>query len=573
MGKYNNEDPNKGFLDLKPHIPLESDSKNTNVNINLEEIKERTGFQNPYDVNEKIDAIFNPQKTKESRPDESRNSKFSKSNYILTHKPNGSVKSKKQGLLILAADTNMAFYDWDMIYREYRSNAQNEQEQKRLARRTISDIKEDCINEVLEKEQRKFDIDKMEPVDRMKIKLHEKLLYKISKKKKLLDWLYEESHIGITEENKERYINIVGFEPADGGIYTDIDKKWKENKDENTILQEAYKEAKRFIKYKKKIGGTVDWVFDYEKCKKSFIKEFGQDLTEDEKAIITPEFCERLIHIYIIPYWGKMENAKKLSKNSRINTDTIIKNIKENEENVVRRLKEGVRNATENLQHDIMQESREINWDVENAAGNFKEEVNSAIESMKSDMEEIYKVLESGDKKNDENFKNAIEIMKINHGENIKRANENLKMNIKKSIKDTIEETKTIENLNKHVKWTVDRLNRNVETFSMNVENEIKKLTHDQKENRNRKMNYFPEFLERYNKLNLLCQLFEESQKNDNRLKNSYKEFVNHLKIISKKKNKELHWGVEEYMLDDEADEENVKKIKNQLENFLVILL
>lgn len=544
--------------------------KYSNVNVNLEELKESTGFRNPGDVDEKIDYIFNPQKTDESRLDES--SKFSKSNYVLTHNPNGSVEGQKQGLLILAADTNMAFYDWDMIYRMYRLNARHEQEQNRLARRTKNQRKEDCVNEILLHEQGKFDNDRMTTVDRMRFELYKKILNKITEKKKLLDWLYKENHIGITEENKDEYIDIIGFEPYDGGVYND-NKKWKENKDEGAILREAYKEAKMFIKYKKEIGETVDWVFDYEKCKKDFIEEFGQDLTEDEKSIITPEFCERLIHIYIIPYLGKMRNAKKMSANLRRNKKDVINNIKEQEEIVIEHLKRGVSNATENFRCDMIGESKKLNQVVEKATENLEKDVENLIKSLKNDTDQIIKKLEYNTEEV-ENIKENVENLCIEWEENVKKAIENLEKDIEKASEDIRKDAeKTAKKMRRHVKIANEALDHSIKIFAMNIEDEVERLIPIKKEDKDRKINNFSIFLGRYNKLNLLCKLFEKSKKNDDNLKNSYEELISYL--ISKSKNKEPHWGAVRCTwvkagADEEADadEENIKKVKKSIREF-----
>ena len=615
MGKYNNKKPNKGYFNLFLYTSPESD------NINLDQLKKSTDFKNPYDVDEKIDAIFNPQKTNISRKDESRNSKASKSNYILTHKPNGKMECNKQGLLILAADENMAFYDWDLVYRSYRSNAQNEQEQNEHARRTKKEIKRDCIKEVLYQKQREYNLDKMAPVNRIEIELYKKFLYKVSENEKLLDWLYKENHIGITEENKDKYIKIVGFEPADGGVYINLDEKWKENKDEKVVLKKAYKEARRFINYKKKNKEIVDWAFDYEKCKRSFVEEFGQDLTEDEKNLITPEFCERFIQTYIRPYWGEMREAKnnrterknirtviedykKDTKNSKESIEVVIENleqvieikIKKLENSVERnieKLQESVKRRVENFEDDIKkagsdQKNRmlkiidDLNENIEKSTLNLGEKVKkityiikddtkkaiAKMEGSKNCKNELVNLLEEYEEKLIEKLKKEAKAIDKNVEEEIINLISNTKENINEIAKDEKISTKSLE---RHMGTLTDSLKRYVIEVTKDLEEFIKKLDEDPKEDRERKIKEFHKFLERYNKLNSLYEQFDKAKKNNNELKNYYNELMNYLKMKlknCKKKNKKLCWGAaEDYMLD-EADKEKIIDTKESIREF-----
>lgn len=607
MGKYKNN-PNKGFINLTLRVPDKYDKKNIN-NIRLNELKESTGFKNPYDVDERIDVIFNPQKTNRSRKNESRNSKSSKSNYILTHKPNGSVESQKQGWFILAADKNMAFYDWDMVYRRYYSNAENEQEKNRFARRTKKEKKE-----ILQKEQREYDVDKIAPEDQ--IKLYQKILDKVLEKENFTDWLYGESHIGITEENKDRYMRIVGFEPADGEIYTDINDKWKENKDEEAILKKAYEEGRRFIDYKNEMKKAVNWVFDYEKCQRSFVEEFGQDLTEDEKNLITPEFCEKFIDGCIKQYWGQMKaaennraegsgkNIRKViedyKKDSKKSIEVVIENLKQVAEKVIEDLESKMKKNGKTLQERVKRGVTDFECDVKKVDSYQKDQMKIILRNLNKNIKEIDLDLRTNVKKITyiikDDTEQVIAIMRESKNcdnnvvDFLEKYEEKLIEKLEKEIKEISQNVEKVSDLIDNINENIDKiaedkkvstkllksdigrlansLKKYVTAVTSDLEESVKRLDEDRKEDRKRKIQEFPEFLERYHKLNLLHKQFNERANNHDELTRSYEELKEYLNSQSKNnKNKVLHWGTENDMLD-EADEEKVVNTKEAIRKF-----
>lgn len=634
MGKYKNEDPNKGFYDLIKKSPQKSNNKNINVNVNLEELKENTGFQSPHDVDKKIDDIFNQEgKSKrekhkreeyKSRSDEARKSKYSKSNYILKH---GFGKKNKEdekiGLFILAADINMAFYDWDMIYRMYRSNAQYEQEQNRLARRTKNDIKEDCINEILLKESGKNNINKMEIIDRMRIELYKKLLHEIAKMKNPIDWLYQGKHMGITQENKNDNMSIVDFELADGEIYTDPNKNVEENESKNVEFPQVYKESVRYANYKIKRKEFTSQVFDYERCRISFRKEFKKCLIENELNLITPEFCDIFINNYLIPYLIKVEKvennrAEKSKKNIRkvikkykedIEASTKIskkrsevtirdleqvieiktKDLESGVEKAIKDLKESVKRRVENFEDDVKkadsdQKDRmsriidDLNKNIERTTSNLRTNVKKLTNEIRDDTEkaigtirgsqnckkELVKYLEEYE----EGLIEKLEEKEDKIIENVKEELENLMDNTKENINNMIGNN---EELTKRLKRHMGTLNNKMDMYTNEIaailEEFVKKLDGDPKEDRKRINEEFPKFLKRYNELSSLNEKFEKSKKNNDDLKNSYKKLIRHLESRSNKGNKELRWGTKENMLD-EASGEIIINVKNEIRKF-----
>ena len=225
-------------------------------------------------------------------------------------------------------------------------------------------------------------------------------------------------------------------------------------------------------------------------------------------------------------------DVKKVDSYQKDQMKIILRNLNKNIKEIDLDLRTNVKKITYIIKDDteqviaIMRESKNCDNNVVDFLEKYEEKL---IEKLEKEIKEI-----------SQNVEKVSDLI------------DNINENIDKIAEDKKVSTKLLKS---DIGRLANSLKKYVTAVTSDLEESVERLDEDRKEDRKRKIQEFPEFLERYHKLNLLHKQFNERANNHDELTRSYEELKEYLNSQSKNnKNKVLHWGTENDMLD-EADE------------------
>ena len=367
----------------------------TDETENLENLIRSSNFKSLDEITKKVDKTFNRRKTKMRREDDLKDSKFSKSNYILTHDISENDEKRKMGLVILASDTNLIFYDWDKefwdhtVMSEWECNFNKKQLKKKELKEASFLIAIECMK-----------IKYGDEINSINLEMCKNLLHEIESKKNPYEWLYKSKHCKTTANYMDLYKEIDEYGYYDIDLYYDI-----QNILQNRSDLKGVDLIHEILDISNQTKERLSCMFDYNKCCKDFEKILIKNKIEGEKNIIKPEFCEKFVVACAIPYliatrllvehhWGAQ--SKQKDSNDQIKKEDEDRKRKAlpifiDRYNKLRRLQEKFENesyskkcdhiyvmdAYEEIKHNLQRENKGICWGRRKREEIDDEEVNA----------------------------------------------------------------------------------------------------------------------------------------------------------------------------------------------------